>query len=120
MLFGKWSALPVPFLPATRVENNAVGIENDWKKGGGGKVGANNLGVIKAAEGKRSVCTMSRGGGGRRALELNRSPQHRVSLTLRLKRMGLRKGEGLLIPLKSMVQVRGGGVVGDSYLILST
>lgn len=29
----------VPFLPATGVENNAVGIENDWKKGGKTGVG---------------------------------------------------------------------------------
>lgn len=98
-MFGKWSALPVSlFLSSQPPESRTTllasrmigrrGEKQEW-----GEVGANNLGVIKAAEGKRSVCTMSRG-------RREEGAGVKQTLTLPLKRMGLRKGEGLLIPLK--------------------
>lgn len=92
-MFGKWSALPVslflssppPESRTTLLASRMIGRRGGGKKTGvGRKVGANNLGVIKAAEGKRS-----RGG------------------ALPLKRMGLRKGGGIINTIKEVRQVRG-------------
>lgn len=49
------------FLHVTRVQNNTVGIENDWrkkKKREQRQARANNLSMIKAAEWKRTLCRM--------------------------------------------------------------
>ncbi len=58
-----WQMRPIVdflFLRVTRVQDNTVGIENDWKqkKREQWQAWTNNLSMIKAAEWKRTLCTM--------------------------------------------------------------
>lgn len=57
-----WQMRPIvdfPFLHVTRVQDNTVGFQNDCKKKREQwQAWANNLSMIKAAEWKRTLCTM--------------------------------------------------------------